>query len=226
MTNTLHRFGKPESLKNDYIVFMMASKGINDEGALEKAHAFLKAALKHDPVNVGNALAGPMYRPEKNLNPLKLYFTGRREKVAGEQVIQDLKEPGSAAVVFDNREAMEAFLKDVKELDLGISVNVSALADDVREACQKNDITLHSVEYSLGFQGDMYRLPDRHVLALTTMCGHGMISASFAKKMVDRVKEGRVTPEKAAGYMAKFCVCGVFNTTRAIHLLDEARTSS
>jgi hypothetical protein len=225
MTNTLHRFGKPESLKNDYIVFMMASRGINDEGALDKAHAFLRAALKHNPVNVGNALTGPMYRPEKDLNPLNLYFTGRREKVAGEQVIQDLEEPGSAAVVFDNRGAMEAFLKDVKELDLGVSVNVSALADDVRESCQKNGITLHSVEYSLGFQGDMYRLPDRHVLALTTMCGHGMISASFAKKMIDRVKEGRVTPEKAAGYMAKFCVCGVFNTTRAIRILDEARTS-
>jgi hypothetical protein len=167
-----------------------------------------------------------MYRPEKNLNPVKLYFTGRREKVTGEQVMQDLEEPGSAAVVFDNREAMEAFLKDVKGLDLGVSINVSALADDVREACQKNGITLHSVEYSLGFQGDMYRLPDRHVLALTTMCGHGMISASFAKKMIDRVKEGRVTPQKAAGYMAKFCVCGVFNTSRAIRILDEARTSN
>jgi len=226
MTNTLHRFGKPESLKNDYIVFMMASRSINDEGALEKAHAFLRAALKYNPVNVGNALTGPMYRPEKDLNPFKLYFTGRREKVAGEQVVQDLEEPGSAAVVFDNREAMEAFLKDVKELDLGVSVNVSALTDDVREACQKHGITLHSVEYSLGFQGDMYRLPDRHVLALTTMCGHGMISASFAKKMIDRVKEGRITPEKAVGYMAKFCVCGVFNTTRAIRILDEARTSN
>lgn len=226
MTNTLHRFGKPGSLKDDYIVFIMASKGINEKGALEKTRAFLKAAAKYNPVNMGNALTGPLYRPETNLNFIKLYFTGRTEKVEIEQLIHDLDEPGVGAVVFDNRDAMEAFLREVKALDLGLSVNVSALADDVREACRRNGITIHSVEYSLGFQGDLYRLPDRHVLALTTMCGHGMISANFAKKMIDRVKEGRLRPEKAAGYMAKFCVCGVFNTTRAIRLLNEVRLSS
>ena len=226
MTNTLHRFGKPESLKDDYIVFVMPSKGINDEGAMEKVRTFLNTALKYNPINIGNALAGPLYRPEKDLTPIKLYFSARKEKVSPDQVIQELTEPGSAAVVFDNREALDAFLKDVKELDLGISVNVSALADDVRDACRKSGIILHSVEYSLGFQGDLYRLPDRHVLAVTTMCGHGMISADFAKKMIDRVKEGRVAPEKAAGYMAKFCVCGVFNTTRAVRILNEAKTSN
>jgi hypothetical protein len=226
MTNTLHRFGKPEDLKDDYIVFAMPSRGINDIGALEKVRAFLHAALKYNPVNLGNALAGPLYRPEKDLNWVKLYFTGRREKASPEQVISDLEEPGSAAVMFDNREAMAAFLKEVRALDLGISVNVSALVGDVREACRKAGIVPHSVEYSLGFQGDLHRLPDRHVLALTTMCGHGMISASFARKMIDRVKEGRLTPEKAAGYMAKFCICGVFNTTRAARILNEARVSN
>jgi hypothetical protein len=226
MTNTLHRFGRPESLRDDYIVFVMATKGINDEGALGKARAFLNAASKYSPVNMGNALTGPMYRPEKNLNFLKLYFTGRKERVDSEQVLRDLEEPGVAAVVFDNKEAMTAFLRDIKELDLGLSVNVSALAVDVKEACRKHDMTIHSIEYSLGFHGDLYRLPDRDVLALTTMCGHGMISANFAKKMIDRVKEARLTPEKAAGYMAKFCVCGAFNTTRAIRILNETRTSS
>ena len=226
MTNTLHRFGRPESLRNDYIVFVMASKDVNDQGALEKARVFLKASLRHDPVNMGNALTAPLYRPEKDLNFIRLYFTGRREKVSAEQVIQELEEPGSAAVVFDNKESMENFVKEVKEFDLGLSVNVSALADEVREACRKNGITIHSIEYSLGFQGDIYRLPDRHVLALTTMCGHGMISANFAKKMIDLVKEGRLAPAKAAGYMAKFCVCGVFNTKRAIGILEEARMAS
>jgi hypothetical protein len=226
MTNTLHRFGKPESLKDDYVVFAMPSKGANDIGALEKVRVFLTAALKYRPINIGNALTGPLYRPEKSLNPIKLYFTGRKEKVTPQQVIQDMTEPGSAAVVFDNRQAMEEFLKEVRGLDLGISVNVSALVDDVREACQGVGITPHSVEYSLGFHGDLFRLPDRHVLALTTMCGHGMISASFARKMIDRVREGRLGPEQASRYMAKFCVCGVFNTTRASRILDEARLSN
>ena len=54
MTNTLHRFGTPETLKNDFIVFAMAGKGFNDEGALDKAKTFLRTAIKYRPINMGN----------------------------------------------------------------------------------------------------------------------------------------------------------------------------
>ena len=226
MTNTLHRFGKPESLKDDFIVFIMASRGVNHNGAPEKVRAFLNAALKYNPVNIGNGLIGSMYRPEKDLSFTKVYFTGRKEQISAEEAIVSLEEVMHAAVVFDNKEAMEGFLKEVKELDLGLSVNVSGLADEVRAACRKNGITIHSVEYSLGFLGDLFRLPDRQVLSLTTMCGHGMISAGFARKLIDHVKEARITPERAARYMAKFCVCGAFNTSRAVRILNEARTAN
>ena len=64
MTNTLHRFGKPETLSDDYIVFAMAGKGFNEEGALEKAQAFLRAAIKYNPINMGNGLINSLYRPE------------------------------------------------------------------------------------------------------------------------------------------------------------------
>ena len=56
------------------------------------------------------------------------------------------------------------------------------------------------------------------------MCGHGMVSANFAKKMLDRVREGRMEPPEAACCMAKFCVCGVFNTTRAMRILNKGKT--
>jgi hypothetical protein len=42
--------------------------------------------------------------------------------------------------------------------------------------------------------------------------------------MVDWVKEGRRTPGQAARYMARFCICGVFNTARAEALFEKART--
>ena len=67
------------------------------------------------------------------------------------------------------------------------------------------------------------RLPDAQVLTLATMCGHGMVSASLAKKMIDWVKEGRRTPEQAAMYMAHFCSCGAYNPSRAKRLLEESR---
>ncbi len=226
MTNTLHRFGEPESLQDDFIVFIMASKDVNDQGAPEKIRAFLKAARKYNPVNIGNPQIGSMYQPEKDLSFTKLYLTGRKEQITVAEAIEAYEKMGGASVVFDNREAMEGFLKEVKALDLGLSVNVSALVDEVKDACRSSDITIHSIEYSLGFHGDLYRLPDRHVLALITMCGHGMISANFARKLIDRIKEARITPEKAAVYMAKFCVCGAFNTTRAIRILNEARMTN
>jgi len=220
MTNTLHRFGKPESLRNDFIVFAMAGKGYNDEGALEKAQTFLRTAIKYGPINMGNGLINSLYRPDKNLSFIKLYFIGRQQKTTYENLIEELPGSGSAAVVFNNSAQTSAFIKEVKNLDLGLSVNVSALVDDVRNICGEVEITPHAVEYTLGFHGDTAKLPDSTTLSISTMCGHGMVSAHFARKMMDRVKEGRMDPEDAACCMAKFCVCGVFNTSRAMRILD------
>lgn len=226
MTNTLHRFGKPEDLKDDYIVFTLARPGTNDIGSVAKAHEFLKIALKYNPVNfTGESRNGPVFRPEKNLNLFRLYLRGRKEIVSPEMVMDEMEPPGRATIVFDNTPALEAFLKEIKELDSGLSVNVSSLVDDFKEIARRTGILAHSINYSLGFTGNLYRLPDQQVLALTTMCGHGLIAGSFAKKMIDGVKEKRLTPEKAARYMAKFCVCGAFNTSRAERLLHEARMS-
>ena len=226
MTNTLHRFGKPQDLKDDYIVFILSCSGINDIGAMQKARDFLRMALKYNPVNIAaESPNGPVFRPEKNLNPFKLYTRGRKETVSPEQVMEEMEPPVKALVVFDNKQALEGFLKEVKEIDLGLSVNVSSLVEDVREMAPRTGVRPHSINYALGFRGNLYRLPDQDVLALTTMCGHGLIASNFAKKMIDRVKEKRLAPEKAARYMAKFCVCGAFNTSRAMRILREARMS-
>jgi hypothetical protein len=224
MTNTLHRFGNPGKLKDDYIVFILTSRGHNDIGAVPKSRDFLRAALKYHPVNIaGESRNGSLYRPEKKLNPFTLYVRGRRETVSPQQVMEEMGPPGRALVVFDNRQALEGFLKELKEMDLGLSVNVSSLVTDVREMAPRTGVLPHSINYSLGFRGNLYLLPDQHVLALTTMCGHGLIASNFAKKMIDGVREGRLVPERAAGYMAKFCTCGAFNTSRAVHILREAR---
>ena len=52
-------------------------------------------------------------------------------------------------------------------------------------------------------------------MLLTTMCGHGMVSAKPEKKMIDWVKEGRRTPAQAAKYLTHFCSCGIYNPARA-----------
>jgi hypothetical protein len=58
-------------------------------------------------------------------------------------------------------------------------------------------------------------------MMLSTMCGHGMVSHSLAKKMMDFVRENRKTPEQAAAIMTRFCSCGVFNPSRAKRILEN-----
>jgi len=66
-------------------------------------------------------------------------------------------------------------------------------------------------------------MPNTQVLALTTMCGHGMISSRLGKKMIDWVKENRRSPEEAVTYLTRFCSCGVFNPARARRILEDSR---
>jgi hypothetical protein len=53
-----------------------------------------------------------------------------------------------------------------------------------------------------------------------------MLSAHFAKKMIDWVKENRRSVPQVARTMARFCSCGVFNISRAENILNEARTKN
>ncbi len=224
MTNTLHRCGAPETLKGDYIVFAMQAKGINDEGAPAKLREFLRLAIPHSPINLGDGMKGGIYRPSSNLNPLTHWR--ERETIPPEKIADEVDCYTVVGAVFDRKENMEAFLKDLRKADLGMSINISALMDDARECAERAGLTRHSVEYSLGFDGDLNLLPNRHVLELSTMCGHGMISHNLAKKMIDLVKEGRRTTKEAAACLARFCVCGVFNTLRAEQILEAARKSN
>jgi hypothetical protein len=233
MTNTLHRYSEhyaferppnPQPVRNDFIVFAMASRGINDAELVDKYRAFLRLALKHNPVNIGDATKGGVLRPRQDLNP-KAHWK-RDQRPRPEEVIAGIEGHTTVAAVFDNYDAMKAFVDEVRGANLGISINISAPIDEAERCCRETGITRHSVEYSLGFCGRVERLPDSTVLELTTMCGHGMVSAGFAKKMVDWVKENRRSPAEVAGTMARFCICGVFNISRAESILNEARTKN
>jgi hypothetical protein len=220
MTNTLHRFGPAESFRDDYVVFAMCSKGRNDEGSLPKLHKFLELAISFHPVNLGDAIHGGALRPCKRMTPASHW--NRDTAPDFQSVINGLDAPTTVAAVFDNRPAAEDFVKALREADLGLSVNISTSIDGAEQCCFAAGIPRHSIGYSLGFEGKTEKLPNSKVMLLSTMCGHGMISHSLAKKMVDWVKEGRRTPEQAASYLTRFCSCGVFNPTRAKRVLEDA----
>ena len=218
MTNTLHRFGTAESFQDDYVVFAMCSKGRNDQDGLPKLRRFLEMAVPFSPVNLGDAMNGGALRPSRQMTPASHW--NRQSEPDFQAVIQGLKQPTTVAAVFDNRVAAEDFVKALKLADLGLSINVSTSIDGAEQCCFAAAIPRHSVGYSLGFEGKTEKLPAADVLLLSTMCGHGMISHSLAKKMIDWVKEGRRTPEEAASYLTRFCSCGVFNPARGARILQ------
>ncbi|MBI4587922.1 MAG: hypothetical protein HY725_03725 [Candidatus Rokubacteria bacterium] len=233
MTNTLHRYSEHYAIEgrtdvapvqDDYIVFAMSTRSLNDDDLVEKYRTFARLALRHHPVNVGDATKGGVYRPQPHLNPLAHWKRDHRPDA--DRLINDIDGHTTMAAVFSTFEAMEAFVRDLREADLGVSINISAPMDAARRCCQEVGIKRHSVEYSLGFQGRVERLPDRAVLEIGTMCGHGMVSHHLVKKLLDWIKEGRRTPREATRYLARFCICGVFNTARAEKLFENARTGA
>jgi len=224
MTNTLHRYGDSESFRDDFIVFAIACRGKNDQDALEKQRTFLRMAIPFGPVNLGDARNGGALRPCKAMNPTNHW--NRDLTPDFEAVVNGLQTITTVAAVFDTLDKAERFVKAVKEADLGLSINISTSVDGAEKCCEFAGIPRHSVGYSLGFEGKTEKLPNSQVLTLMTMCGHGMVASSLAKKMIDWVKEGRRTPEQAATYMQRFCSCGVFNPARAARVLEEARHST
>ncbi len=218
MTNTLHRFGSAHSFRDDYVVFAIASKGRNDQDALPKLRRFLEMALDFQPVNLGDAIHGGALRPSRQMTPVSHW--NRDAALDFQAVINGLDQPTTVAAVFDNRVAAEDFVKTLKSADLGLSINVSTSIDGAEQCCFAAEIPRHSVGYSLGFEGRTEKLPAAEVMLLSTMCGHGMVSHSLAKKMIDWVKEGRRTPEQAASYLTRFCSCGVFNPARAARIFQ------
>jgi hypothetical protein len=213
MTHSLHRFGTREDLGGDYIVFAMPAKSLDEAAAVEREKEFLRTALKFDPVNMGDAKKGGWYQPQKGLGPSVHWH--RDTSPDPESVIEGVEKPGIVAAVFDDYGSMVAFVRELRALELGVSINISALADRAARCCDECGITRHSVEYSLGFLGRTEALPEKEVLELTTMCGHGTISFGLASKMLERVRTGRKTPEDAARTLARFCVCSIFNPARA-----------
>jgi hypothetical protein len=164
MTNTLHRYGSGDSFNDDYIVFAIPARGINDKDSVEKQRRFLEIARRHHPVNMGDASHGSIFRPSKELNPTVHW---RRELSPDfDSVVNCVSCPSTVAAVFNDPDRVVAFIRELKEADLGLSINISAGLDKAQECARRAGLERHSVEYSLGFFGQTDRMADRQTLEL------------------------------------------------------------
>jgi len=204
MTHTLHREGTRSNLSGDYVVLAMSAKGINEKGSAEKMKRFLKMGLTHNLANYGDMK------------------TGNSLTTSIEAIMDNIKDTSIIHMVYSTKEQVIAFLKELREADLGLSVVVSGLIDEVNDCCKEAGLRPHTVEYSLGIWGKTDKLPDNKILEITTMCGHHMIASRLVENMIREVKRGKKTSPEAAQELAKHCCCGVFNPKRAAELLETA----
>ncbi len=206
MTHSLHRQGSVESLKNDFVMYARCSRGINLDGAEPKVRRIVDIVFDEGPVNAGDSphhasmAAGTLDR---------------------ERALDFQKDTRGFICSFDDRDKMKRVLERLKTEDVGISIVVSGLIDDVMEMAREVGLKPHTINLSLGIRGKKELLPGPEVTEITTMCGHGLVPTKLVEKARTAVRSGTMSSEEAARMVGKPCICGIFNLTRGAALLQE-----
>ncbi len=203
MSHTLHREGSIESLKHDFVVLCMSAQGLNVEGSGPKFKRYFEIARQFHPVNIG-----------ENKN------TGSLAAFDYDTIVEKTNDGCVCLTVFDNAKNVIDFLRALKKEDLGLSVVVSGLMDQVKECCGEAGLEVHTINMSLGVFGRTAKLPGEKEREITTMCGHGMITGDLVLYHVDRIRRGLETAGEASKEVCKLCICGAFNPARGAILFQ------
>lgn len=205
MTHSLHRVGTTNDLHCDYVIIVKPERGVNLEGSVSKCRELLRLFHRNGAVNITGA-RGKQYK-------------GNFLESSLEQIIEAFKDGNSPYAVFDNIDNLRRAIDEIKNKDFGFSVVVSGLEDDIKDICDELGLKPHTYNHSLGIWGNNKLLPSPTVLAITTMCGHAMVSNDLVEKMVEKIKKGNISMEEASIELGKCCLCGIFNQKRAEKLL-------
>lgn len=208
MTHSLHRQGSVESLKDDFVMYARCSRGVNMEGAAPKVRRIVNIVFDEGPSNAGDS-------PHR-----ASIAAGNMTREAALAFQEDTR---GFICCFDDREKMKRVLKQLKEEDLGISIVVSGLIDEVMGMAREVGLKPHTINLSLGLRGKKELLPSAEVQEFTTMCGHGLVARHLVEKALAEVQAGTRTPEEAARTVGKSCICGIVNLTRGARLLQGQR---
>jgi hypothetical protein len=206
MTHTLYREGSDESLKSDFVFVVTGATGFNKDGCAPRLSEIMRIISTYNPINFGSMEVGNLGRG-----------------MPAKEILTNITDAAIAQAAFDDKESVIKALIALKEADLGISVTISGLTEEVKDIIKKAGIGEHphTTNLALGFMGKRDKAASDDVRLITTMCGHHMISKNVTEHSLKMIKEGRITPMDAAIRLSKQCTCGAFNTVRAAHLLEQ-----
>jgi hypothetical protein len=202
VTHSLHRTGSEQSLSDDFVLLMMPSKDINHEGSAPKLRRFFELAVESGAIKIGDCRSG------------NEYHQGGVDKM-----MVNVEDRAVIHAVFKDEQTMVSMLTALRQEDLGLSVVVSGLFDNVEKCCQEVGLEKHTINQSMGRWGRVDQLPPEPVLEVNTMCGHGMVTVGLIRKVVEEIRAGDITAEEGAEELFKPCMCGIFNPHRAARLL-------
>ena len=201
MTHTLHRMGNFESLKDDYVWQVYPSKGVNDFDVPQRLNKVIDIVTALGSPNWGDVYSGCILF--KSVNEIR----------------ERLEKGSKLRGIFTTKDKLETFLVKMREEDIGFSVTISGLFEEIFAVCRRLHIKPHSVNLSLGTWGKKELLPPEELLNITTMCGHSLISPNLVQKLLEEAKEKGQSPEEISLRLAELCPCGVFNHVRAAKLI-------
>lgn len=209
MTHALHRTGSVESLSQDYVLLAIPAK-TNREAVGPALARVAEIVLESAPSNLGSSALGQ--NMALGLDPAEFI-----SRIAGSDGLQ---------CAFASREQLAEVLRKLKEADLGVSITVSGLLDEIFSLAGDLELTPHTVDLSLGLLGDTDGVPDQAVLDIVTMCGHDRVAAGLIRQEAQAVASGARCADEAAVLLGKPCTCGIFNLTRAARMLKEPDSQS
>ncbi len=190
MTHSLHRKGNIEDLKRDYVILAMLAAGIN-----EKYPDSRKKLIRIGEIlNEHNPI---------NIMPKKFWRIS--------PII---------TATFSNIKSVKKVLKVLKKENLGVSIVISGLLSDIKKTTEDVGLSIHTVHLSLGTFGKKELLPSEKILEITTMCGHHCISSQSVEYYVQLIKNGKISVKEAVKKLTRPCVCGIFNLSRAVQILN------
>lgn len=197
MTHTLFRRGRYDDLKKEFVLLAMCATGITHTGSAGIKKQLFELLQPFPHVNAGEVKTGSVYNAD-----LK-------------DILAGFIDTSVLHYVFVGKKTLIDVLKAVKAADLGISVVVSGVFDEVHTCMRQAGLEPHTVEHGGGVWGNSAKLPPEDVLGVTTMCGHGLVSGNLVLDTVAKVKRGKLTLSEAGERLAQPCICGIFNPKRA-----------
>lgn len=199
MTHTQNRLGLSNDRPGEEIVFLCMVHNPEKPLKAERIKDIAQIIIDKEPENL-------------SLRPLGF---------DNEKIKESTSRYGVVTAVFTDQGKAIMACKEIKARKLGISVVISALYRDVHDICQNLNLTEHTYNITLGIFGNRSLLPERQVLAITTQCGHHMVSSNLVTHLVKKIQRTKMTIREAAELLVKPCVCGVVNPERVEKILQK-----